>query len=158
MSKLYYSYDELKKDLSDIIQQMTLQGYKPDVIIGPGRGGFLPGVMLSHYYKVPFEGFRWQTRDGIIKDSDILGKILSKYCHKRILLVDDINDTGATLTAIKHYIDEYLVIAPECRSSFTYTTLFNKDSSVFKDVNYHARTLTPDYDPWIVFPYEEWWK
>ena len=37
-------------------------------------------------------------------------------------------------------------------------TLFNKTMSSFIDVVYYARECTPDYDPWIVFPYEEWWK
>ena len=158
MSKLYYSFTDLSKDLQNIIQQMTLNDYRPDVIIGPGRGAYVPGVMLSHYYKTKFEGFNWQTRDGNIKDSDTLKKILSKYCRKKVLFIDDVNDSGETLIGIKSYIDEFCITNPECPTSVTYATLFNKEGSEFKNVDYHARTLTLDYDPWIVFPYEEWWK
>jgi uncharacterized protein len=158
MKKLYYSFSDLELGLHDIIQQMTQSSFKPDVIVGPGRGAYVPGVMLSHYYQCQFEGFKWQTRDGKNKDSAQLNNILSKYCRKNILIVDDVNDTGETLSGIKSVIDEFRSVQPECGIKVSYATLFNKESSDFKDVNYTSTSLTVDYDPWIVFPYEEWWK
>jgi hypoxanthine phosphoribosyltransferase len=156
--KLYYTFTDLKSDLSDIVNQMTSAGYRPDVVIGPGRGAYVPGVMLSHYYGVPFEGFKWQTRDGQDKDSAAVVSILSKYKRRNILFVDDVNDTGETLAGISSVIDEYKTVQPENPVNVRYVTLFNKESSKFKDVDYCARLLTPDHDPWIVFPYEQWWK
>ena len=128
---------------------MAVNGYRPNVVIGPGRGGYPIGIMMSHYFNVPFEGFNWQTRDGKIEDSTTLKNILSKYNDTSILIVDDINDTGTTLNGICNLIEH---------QDITVCTLFNKTMSSFKDVDYYARECTPDYDPWIVFPYEEWWK
>ena len=72
MSKLYYSWEDLNKDCRHLVREMAHDTYHPDVIIGPGRGGYPVGVMISHYFEVPFEAFRWQTRDGNIEDSGTL--------------------------------------------------------------------------------------
>jgi len=162
MEKLYYTWNDLNKDCAVLTREMALEDFKPDVIIGPGRGAYPFGVMLSHYYNVPFEAFNWQTRDGNVEDSATLIDILSKYNDKTILVIDDINDTGTTLTGIDNVIREF--DSTKNNMMFTahqeirFATLFNKTMSSFKNVDFYARECTPDYDPWIVFPYEEWWK
>ena len=162
MDKLYYSYDNMVSDCRTIVREMAHDGYHPDVIIGPGRGAYPFGVMMSHYFEVPFEAFRWQTRDGAIEDSVTLEHELSKYKGKKVLVVDDINDTGSTLIGINEVIEKFdrkhnnnqLVMHEELK----YSTLFSKESSHFADVDYTANEVLPDQERWIVFPYEEWWK
>lgn len=155
--KLFYSYEMLVQDLQSITRDMAKQHYTPDVIIGPGRGGYLIGVMLSHYFDVPFRGFNWQTRDGEFEDVKTLEHILEKYKDSKILLVDDINDTGTTLKHIDDALYGYAV-DQMIDINVSYATLLNKTSSQFTDVDFYARELTPDYDPWVVFPYEQWWN
>lgn len=152
-NKLYVSFTDLEKQLADINQQISNDRYNPEVIIGPGRGAYIPGVMLSHYWNIPFEAFNWQTRDGSQKNEKHLREILNKYVHSNILLVDDINDTGTTLTEIHNIMQDEVGYA-----DFRVATLFSKTSSNFDSVDFYATELTPDYNPWIVFPYEEWWK
>ena len=161
--KEYQSWDILQSYLSSITQQIALDKFKPDVILGPGRGGYPVGVMLSHYYNVPFHGFEWTTRDhGMIKESTRLETILSKYSSDDILLVDDINDSGHTLNGIKGVVDEWdsqennnLLALHE---GIKYATLFDKESSAFEHVSFTGNAVTPEEEKWIVFPYEEWWK
>ena len=162
MDKLYYSWNDLEIDCRNITREMAIDGYRPDVVIGPGRGGYPVGVMFSHYFNIPFEAFNWQTRDGKIEDSSTLKNILSKYNGTSILIVDDINDTGTTLNGICKVIEDFdkdsknLMI--KAHQDIKVCTLFNKTMSSYINVDYYARECTPDYDPWIVFPYEEWWK
>lgn len=153
VNKLYYNWANLDSDLRAICRDMATAGYKPDVVIGPGRGAYIPGVMLSHYFGVPFEGFAWQTRDGEkIEDSESLAKILSKYNNnENILCVDDINDTGKTLLGIEQ-------LAKGFESNIKFATLMDKLSSNFGGVEFTASEIPSDDDHWIVFPYEEWWK
>lgn len=151
MIKLYHSWRDLESSLSTLIRKISLDDWKPDVIIGPGRGGYIPGVMLSHYYNIPFEGFTWQTRDGNFEDFDALKNILSKYHNSNILLVDDINDSGKTLHSISNFISEKTLI-----SNIKYATIYEKLTSSF-DTDWCAIELPSDQEPWIVFPYEEWW-
>ncbi len=154
MDKLYYSYDEMISDCRVIVRDMAHDNFKPDVIIGPGRGAYPFGVMLSHYFEVPFEAFRWQTRDGKIEDSETLQHILSKYKDKKILIVDDINDTGTTLIGINEVVNGLDFF----NQVISYATLFDKESSKFSKVDYTANIVLPDQERWIVFPYEEWWR
>lgn len=153
IEKLYYSFSDLENDLADINHQMNLGHFRPDIVIGPGRGAYVPGVMLSHYWGIPFKGFEWQTRDGSQKNENQLKEILNTHVHDNILLVDDINDTGHTLNTIHEvFYNDFNF------SDLRTATLFSKATSEFKDVDFFARELSADYDPWIVFPYEEWWK
>tara|TARA_B110000305_G_C19353406_1_gene595480 strand:- start:741 stop:1205 length:465 start_codon:yes stop_codon:yes gene_type:complete len=153
--KYYHSWEELNNNVATICQQMAVDDYKPDVIVGPGRGGYIMGVMLSHYFDVPFEGFNLSLRDHVIADFPALTHILSKYNGKKILICDDLNDTGQTLTYIDGVVTENdLTLAPK------YCTIYDKLSSNFgKKVDYTAKEVGYETDKhWIVFPYEEWWK
>ena len=121
------------------------------------------GVMLSHYFEVPFHGFEWQTRDHeMIKESTRLETILSKYSMNNILLVDDINDSGSTLLGMSGVVNEWDSMENSnnlmLHEGIKYATLFDKESSNFSNVEFTANRVKPDEEKWIVFPYEEWWK
>ena len=162
MRNVFYTGSAVDSLFSHITQQMAVENYKPDVILAPGRGGFPPGVMLSHYFEVPFHGFEWQTRDGAVEDSRHLEQLLSKYIGKNIVIIDDINDTGKTLTGI-HSVA--LGLEKDTNQSIfflqeglKYVTLFDKLSSEFGEVSITAKELDEvEEQQWIVFPYEEWW-
>jgi hypoxanthine phosphoribosyltransferase len=75
-----------------------------DKIVGISRGGLIPGVMLSHRLGAGFEPLEWQTRDGHFKDT-----IKANNFNKNLngtLFVDDICDSGKTITQIKEIIPD----------------------------------------------------
>ena len=87
-------------DLVDtIISHMDADGWKPDYIVGLNRGGLVPSVYMSHKMDVPletlgvssrfheeFETNCWMSEDAFGYDAEPLN----------ILIVDDINNTGAS--------------------------------------------------------------
>ena len=151
--KAYYSWDDVNDMMADITQQMATKMLKPHVVLGPGRGGFPIGVMMSHYFDIPFHGFEWQTRDGEVQNSNQLRQLLSKYNGKRVVIIDDINDTGTTLKGIHD-----IVVMEGMTDNVKYVSLFEKLSSEFS-VDISAKELDEEEEKqWIVFPYEEWWK
>ena len=161
--KEYQTWEILESYLSEITRQIAVDGFQPNVILGPGRGGYPIGVMLSHYFEVPFHGFEWTTRDhGMIKEATRLETILSKYNNKNILIIDDINDSGETLTAINDVVMQFDLEKNNnmfyLHDTVKYATLYVKESSKFDKVSYAGKTVTPEEERWIVFPYEEWWK
>ena len=150
--KLYVSDKMFRDSLIEIIRQSIHDEWRPEVITGPNRGGLQMGVMLSHFFRVPFVALQWQTRDGEGRDHAGLNSFFEKYNEHKILLVDDINDTGKTLLDIFEHCPKYL------HKNINVATLFHKTTSAYQDISYYAHELTPDNDPWVVFPYEEWWN
>ena len=154
MSKVYYSWSDVEGMMADITRQMAQQNIKPDVIFGPGRGGYPLGVMLSHYLDVPFHGFEWQTRDGNVEDSEQLKALLSKYYSSyNIVIIDDINDTGRTLQGIHD-----IVCSEGLNEWVTYVSLLEKMSSKFSTQICGKELDENEENDWIVFPHEEWWN
>ncbi len=94
--KLYYSAADMKRDLAAMYRQMHLDGYKPDVIVGITRGGLIPSVYVSHYYEETLTTINVSFRDSKVKDSTkALADLL--VSGKKVLIVDDICDSGETL-------------------------------------------------------------
>lgn len=148
----FLSFKDLSDALADICRQMAVDNFKPEFIVGPSRGGLLLGVMLSHYYNVPFYPLEWQTRDGSTQDFAKLSSIIEQNKFKNMLLVDDINDSGNTLNSITTSVNQ-LMFGGDMRTA----TIYSKTTSIV-EVDYSVVELTPDNDAWIIFPYEEWWR
>ena len=123
------------------------------MVLGPSRGGLPIGVMMSHYFDIPFHGFEWQTRDGKIQNSTQLKHLLSKYNGKRIVIIDDINDTGTTLKGIND-----IVTMEGMADNVKYIVLLEKMSSDFSTQICAKELDEEESKQWIVFPYEEWWN
>jgi hypoxanthine phosphoribosyltransferase len=139
MEKVYYSFD----DLNNIIKDSVTSFKKYDVIVGVARGGVFPAFLVSYYTGAPLEMITWKTRDGDQKDLDKLLQICSEC--KSILFVDDINDTGLTLSQIKD-------VAKDTRATIDYYTVLSKPHSTFT-TTYNSHLV--DSEVWVVFPWEE---
>ena len=113
--QLTYKYTDFIKDLAKIEEWLLPQRkgftpfgtkpWEPDMIISINRGGLVPGVYLSHALKVPHYPVHYQTRDFVpgkhAKNKWTFAFKPHSINHdKNVLLVDDINDTGKTFTAI----------------------------------------------------------
>jgi hypothetical protein len=84
---------------------------------------------------------------------------------KKILIVDDINDSGATLNWIKEdWHSGCLSGHPDWNNvwgnNVRVATLVDNESSASElTVSYSAVDLNKaEEDVWIVFPWEAWWK
>jgi hypoxanthine phosphoribosyltransferase len=87
------------------------------------------------------------------------------YTGKRILIVDDINDSGATLNWIKQdWSSGCLPGHPDWNNvwgnNVRVAVLVDNESSKSEiPVSYSAVDLNKaEQDSWIVFPWEDWWK
>ena len=129
--KFHYTWDRYNEDICALAEDLT---FEPSVIVGIARGGCVPAVHLSHLLGKPFKAVTWQTRDGGVKE---------KYnIPEYALIVDDINDSGKTLSEF----------TSKCKhDKFATLTMFSKRSSEFT-VDFYAREA--DDDKWIQFPWE----
>lgn len=157
-----YTNQEFHGLLHEIIRQLIQSDWKPDYIVGITRGGLVPANLLSQYFDCKMETLKVSLRDDDHCESNFW-MAEDAFNGKNILLVDDINDTGATLEWIKK---DWVA---SCYSSdnkwdtvwnnnVRFAVVINNESSSFKNVDYSGRSVNKMEDPqWIVFPWEEWW-
>lgn len=156
MNTIKISFDDIKKDVGDIAQQLTSDDFKPEVIFGPGRGGYVPGVMLSHYFGVPFHGFEWQFRDFEVQEDEHLGVLLDRYFNKDILIVDDINDSGKTMQSIYAKVTGVQHDGYWMHGDVKYACLYERFNTEFNKLDYRSKYI--ETEQWLDFPWEDWWK
>ena len=150
MRTCLYSIEDLNIDLKAIVEQIKLASYSPELIISINRGGCIPGIYLSHYLKVPHKVINVQLRDG---DSNIDIGLQKKFLvnKKRVLIVDDINDTGKTFKEIKKKIME------NYNCNIKLCALLDNTKSIQK-IDFRGKSINKSIDPlWYIFPWENWW-
>ena len=148
MKKLYLSNRDIEKSVHDTVNSMYAANWRPDYIVGITRGGLIPAVMMSH-----LTGIKMHTLDV---------RLRGEYECKKILIVDDINDTGATFQWIKEdwpsgCLPDNARWEEVWGNNVRFATVVNNLSSEF-DVQYSSIEVNKaEEDTWVVFPYEEWW-
>lgn len=150
IKKNYFTTGQMRNALLQIEDQMVHSNWMPTTVLGINRGGCIPGVYLSHRLKCPHEAIDIRLRDHTAKPNlNVLEKAFA--FQKKILIIDDINDTGATFKYIEDNFGK-----GNGRIKFA-ALVTNKPSEVV--VDYHGYEINKDEVPsWIVFPWEEWSK
>ena len=95
MKTIKYPYNEYKKDLNTLVKQIQRKKVKYDFVLGVERGGLIPAVHLSHRLGIPLKTLSWSSQ---LKDGSMLTWFILR--NKKILLVDDIVDSGKTFLEI----------------------------------------------------------
>lgn len=163
MNKKYISWQQLERYISSICQQIYESNWRPDYVVGIGRGGLVPSTMLSHYLNVPHRSLDVSLRDNHHTCSDCDLAELA-FNGQNILLVDDINDEGLTLNwIIKDWQDINLPDHENWKTVWGNTVRFativdNLASDFEEKVNYTGTEINKaENNVWIVFPWEDWW-
>lgn len=163
MNKLPLSWEEVQGLVVEIARQAQVAGYRPDLIVGIDRGGLPASIMLSHYLKVPHGTVKVSLRDGGECESVLwLPEMVLE--GKNVLLVDDINDSGATQAWLKqdwassvagadpHFLDNFW------HDEIRFAVLVNNEASP-EDADFSGMTINKaERDVWIDFPWESWWN
>ena len=167
MKKVYVSWSDVQRQVQEILRQMLLDNWRPDYVVGITRGGLMPANLISQYLDCRMETLKVKLRD--LKDDESCESNLwmaeDAFEGKNILVIDDINDSGATLNWIKQdWPSGCLPADPKWNSvwgnNVRVAVLYDNESSdSTMPINYCAETINKFNDPqWIVFPWEEWWR
>jgi len=165
MLKRKVDWNEFQCLVSKICRSISTSNWRPDYVVGITRGGLLPAVMISQYFNIPCEALKVSLRDNGGEHSTESNLWMSDDActGKKILIVDDINDTGATINWI---IDDWCSSGIPGKSwedvwnrNVRFATIFDNLSSESKvSMDYIGEEINKKETPvWIDFPFEEWW-
>lgn len=126
--------------------QYEIERTRPDLdfIVAIARGGLIPATLLSHKLNLPMKIVTAQSYEGTRRTPNKPTEIVGwdrNWEDKKILIVDDILDSGATKKAIDDFRTTYLK---------SYAMIVNKRP--FTSPTAHFITVDPSV--WIKFPWE----
>jgi len=149
MNKWWYKWDEMRRDVNTLCRNITLDKFDPEVIVGLSRGGLTPGVMISHWMQKPFKPIKTSLRDFPEWED-----YLPKATDERVLIVDDICDSGETFSKIADYIKACGVNEVDVR----FASLWWNNECGFEPHYYIQECAKDSGNIWIHFPWEHWWN
>jgi hypoxanthine phosphoribosyltransferase len=140
-----------EKYLVDILKQkLKTLDRDVDLIIGVGKGGLVPAVYAAYYLEVPLThmGLKSYDKHTQTYHAEITQHpVVDHSIHRRILVIDDVNDSGFTFAYINNYMNNILGIPKE---DITFLSVYGKHKTTFKS---EVCEYVPD-DQWIVFPWD----
>ena len=136
------------------------KSYKPTVLVGIMRGAAPIIDILSRIFKLPtayiviqsYSGKGMEDKQGELVFSREISSIASQKDFQRILLVDDLSDTGLTLNKSVEWLLKYEPVKENIRQIKTACLWKKKSSKFFPDFC----PVKLNDDPWIVQPTEHY--
>lgn len=154
MEKSHLSYCDIHLHVKMLAFKIQASNWMPSVIVGVSRGGMLPATLLSHAWRLPMKALNVSLRDHAVLQPDQapwLEELIQS--GKRVLVMDDINDSGATINWIKQDWQNRLS-STSFSDHVRFAVLLNKPTSTEKP-EYTSREITTEkLDTWWIFPWE----
>ncbi len=175
IKKHYYTWQDVERMCVSIVNQMYKDNWHPDYIVGITRGGNVPATIISNMTGISCEALKVSLRDddnghgsesNCWMSEDAFGyndgtKATASSLNKKILIVDDINDTGATFNWIMQ--DWQSTCLPNDSkwnrvwgNNVRFATLTdNMSSEVLVPISYTCHEINKaEEDVWLVYPWE----
>ena len=146
----YVSWKDIEDWTKGIMKMIIADDYNPDIIVGIARGGLVPARMVADYlFKKDLLSIKTEhwgvtaTMDGkaVLKE-----KLNYDVSGKKVLIVDDITDTGESMRLSYNYIKS--LNPAELKTT---SMLYVNGSSYTPD--YYGKGLSKEEWAWFVFPW-----
>lgn len=148
ISKEILTWNDFGRSAREIAQKIIDDGWHPDLVVAVARGGLLPAGAVSYALGIKAMGTMnvefYTDVNETLDEPLLLDPIMdtSDLPGKKILVVDDVADSGKTLAKVMDMLREFE--GAEVRSA----VIYHKPRSI----------VVPDYvfkqtDDWIVFPW-----
>jgi len=146
----FISHDQFVDDVGTVAGNAALRDWKPDFVIGIGRGGLAPAVYMSHALALPMLSIDYSSEEPSFADQLLRKTAAKSAAGERLLFVDDINDSGGTIQQIRE-----ILAADGCAdANLKFAVLINNSRSR-SHVDFWAKMIDRDSDKrWFVFPWE----
>ena len=157
--KLIISFDEYSKIVENLAIEIH-KNYKPSVLVGIMRGAAPIIDILSRILKLPiayiviqsYSGKGMEDQQGQLMFAREISSLAESKDYNKVLLVDDLSDTGLTLNKSIEWLKDYGPTKDYIKEVKT-ACLWKKKSSSFEPDFCPVRL---ESDPWIVQPTEHY--
>ncbi len=142
------SWDEIEELTLILAEKIRASGFKPDIVLGIMRGGWIPARILADFLgveEIAAIEIKFYRGVGETRERPVVTKPpIADLRGRNVLVMDDVSDTGKSLSVA---ITVLTFFGP---SSLKTATLFVKPWTMF----------IPDYyvdstEAWIAFPWEK---
>lgn len=145
-----FAHDEFLAAVAALAAALADDDWRTDLLVGVGRGGLSPAVFLSHATGLPMVSIDFSTPIPEFNAALIEALAARTRAGEHLLFVEDINDSGRTIAAIRAQMAAAGGIAGNARFA---VLIDNAVSCERVDYRFREidRTVTKD---WFVFPWE----
>lgn len=170
MKNIYYTWQDTETASNAIIANLAVDKWCPDYIVGIIPNGLSLALLLSNKLNVPLNTLKHNTESNLwmaeeafgyndTEKTGITGARWDLGLRKNILIVDNINDTGATFNWIKQdwmsgcFPNEDSAWDSVWGENVRFATMTEAINCEF-DANYHWDTINIE-DTLLVYPWEK---
>ena len=152
---VWVSWPEYHAAIEALAALVHASGWQFDQILCLARGGLRPGDVLSRIFDVPLailSTSSYRAGAGTTQGALDIAPAITMACGApggRVLLVDDLVDSGVTLQRVQEHLLQTHPAITEVRTA----VIWYKQCSVLKP-DYHVRHLPNN--PWIHQPFERY--
>jgi hypoxanthine phosphoribosyltransferase len=152
---LWVSWDEYHRAIEALALMVHESGWRFDHVLCLARGGMRPGDIFSRIFDVPLailSTSSYREEEGTVRGSLDIAKYITMTRGSlagRVLLVDDLVDSGVTLEQVQSHLRTNFPAVTEVKSAVIWCKAC---SSVRPD--FYLQYL--ESNPWIHQPFEEY--
>ncbi len=143
------SFAEVVKLSRAAVKKMKAGMFTPDVLVGVGRGGWTPSVIVSNLLRNPrlysVKCEYYDSRDNATAEPRISQTAGLQVKGKRVLIIDEVADSGGSLRAIAKHFKTLRV------KEFKFLVLHWKNCAAFAPDYWGARA---DAGAWLRYPWD----
>lgn len=142
-------WNEIYDGCVELADQIKKSGFNPEIIVGVARGGWIPARILSDLLGNTFvASIRVEFYKGVAETAKkpvVSQQVSTSVAGKRVLVVDDVADTGESLVTVRQNLVSHGA------SEVKIATLHYKPRSILRPDFYVRETSA-----WIVYPHERY--
>lgn len=157
VDKQRFTYQDIHRTVKSLARRIRESGYRADVIVAIGSGGFIPARMLRTFIDLPIltVGVAYYDSDNQPTANPRKVQWIEEAEHqlrgKRILLVDEVDDSRATL---EYCVRELLTHRPKSIGvAVIHNKLKEKRGVMPKELSLYLAGMDID-DKWVCYPWD----
>ncbi|GHC82703.1 phosphoribosyltransferase [Novosphingobium pokkalii] len=146
----YIAYDDFLAVVRSLAQTVGQDAWQPDFVVGIGRGGLVPAVYMSQILSVPMLSIDQSAKVPGFADELLVKLATMTKAGQRILIIDDINDSGRTIAQVRRLLRAHETVEDHLRFAVMINNAVSQET-----VDYAVQTIDRTTDKrWFVFPWE----